>query len=289
MFRKLARCLYQSLVIRPLTLPCLRRLAAESCPVAQAVGRALAADIDGHFSFDESDWISRIERLRSGLLSDRHEIKIIDYGAGLPDAHLTTEEMYRGRLVVGTVDEICRGASKSSQSAALLFRLIREIQPDICIELGTSLGISSCYLAAAMRLNGFGRIVTLEGSPALVIAARNNFQGLDLTNISIIEGRFQDTLKDVLLAQQPIDVAFIDGHHDERATVAYFEQILPALSSRALLVFDDITWSPGMQRAWQAITADARTGIAIEVKGGIGLCIVSDCVTRQWRSAIKLH
>jgi predicted O-methyltransferase YrrM len=43
-----------------------------------------------------------------------------------------------------------------------------------------------------------------------------------------------------------LDFAFIDGHHDERATVAYFQQMKPSLSPGAVVLFYDIKWSSGM-------------------------------------------
>ena len=45
----------------------------------------------------------------------------------------------------------------------------------------------------------------------------------------------------------------IDGHHDEQATIAYFEKFIPYLSKNSIIVFDDISWSDGMRRAWNTI------------------------------------
>ena len=47
--------------------------------------------------------------------------------------------------------------------------------------------------------------------------------------------------------------AFIDVHHDDKATVACFKQILPYIADEAVIVFDDISWSDGMKRAWKKI------------------------------------
>jgi predicted O-methyltransferase YrrM len=86
--------------------------------------------------------------------------------------------------------------------------------------LGTCLGISTSYLAAALKLNLAGSVVTLEGAETKARLAAQNFRELGLSNVCTIVGRFQDTLDDVL---EPIKFAFIDGHHEESATLAYFE------------------------------------------------------------------
>jgi predicted O-methyltransferase YrrM len=163
--------------------------------------------------------------------------------------------------------------AKSGRSGLLLFRLVREFSPASCLELGTSIGISAAFQATALELNGSGRLLTLERKPFLVETARNHFAHLGLTRCAVREGQFQDTLDDALAEIAPIDYAFIDGHHDEHATVTYFDRICGALAETAVLVFDDITWSEGMARAWARIASDPRVGIAADL-GNIGICVV---------------
>jgi predicted O-methyltransferase YrrM len=163
--------------------------------------------------------------------------------------------------------------SKSGRSGHLLFRLVREFSPASCLELGTCIGVSAAFQAAALELNGVGRLLTLERKPLLVETARNHFAQLGLTRVAVRQGLFQDTLDVALAEMAPIDYAFIDGHHDEHATVEYFDRICGALAETAVLVFDDIKWSEGMERAWARIAADRRVGIAADL-GNIGVCVV---------------
>lgn len=135
------------------------------------------------------------------------------------------------------------------------------------------MGISTSFQAAALKLNGMGKIVTLEGAKSLASLAERHFQALGLDNANIVIGRFQDTLGEVLNAYKSVDYVFIDGHHDEKATLAYYEQIKPFLSERALLVFDDISWSEGMKGAWKTIMADERVKISVDLRQ-IGVCII---------------
>ena len=150
----------------------------------------------------------------------------------------------------------------------------------VCLELGTSLGITAAYEAAALTLNGTGRLVTLEGADTIASLASQNLAGVGLTNVTIVVGRFQDTLDGVLRDHRPIDYAFVDGHHDERATVRYFQQILPALAPRAVLVFDDIAWNTGMVRAWKAVSEHPAVVLAVDL-GAMGICVIDPASSRR--------
>ena len=245
------------------------------------VANALREAFENTSTPDEEVWIERIESLRKKLNTSSTEITVTDYGAGSPDFELTDEEMYQGRILTRTIGDVCRSASTPYFWSRLLFKLIREFKPSVCLEMGTCLGISTCYQAAALKLNQFGKIVTMEGAASLAELAKQHFQELGLDNVSLLLGRFQDTLGEVLNVQESIDYAFIDGHHDEEATLAYFERLYPFLSKRALLIFDDISWSRGMKRAWKAIERDKRVKISVDLLVvGIGI-IDAEIETKQ--------
>ena len=107
-----------------------------------------------------------------------------------------------------------------------------------------------------------------------MLAARN-LAGLHLRNIEVVTGRFDRTLDNVLRTAATLDYAFIDDHHDEHATVAYFQQLAPFMLADALLVFDDISWSLGMVRAWATITTDPRIRAAVSLRA-VGLCVLDE-------------
>lgn len=251
----------------------LSRLSSQPDVISKLLLSALKSTLENKLTPEEQAWIDQIESLRQELNNSTTEISIVDYGAGLPNLHPADEVMHQGRVTTRSVGEVCQTNSKSRSWSLLLFQLIREFKPSVCIELGTCLGISTAYQAAALKLNQQGKIITLEGAESLASLANQNFQTLDLDNVSVVMGRFQDTLSNVLNEQGPIDCAFIDGHHDEKATIAYFWQIYPFLTKSAVLVFDDISWSKGMQRAWNTIEADQRVGISINLSN-IGICVV---------------
>ena len=236
------------------------------------IGDSLQEASRGDLSSEEGIWIDRIETLRKTLSISRTEIDVVDFGAGEPNLVVSNEKMQSGRFVTRTVGSICRTASMPPLGSMVLFKLIRKFKPTNCVELGTSLGISAAYEAAALAINHSGQLTTLEGSETLAILAVKNHNYLGLTNVKVVIGRFQDTLPSVLEANKPVDYVFIDGHHDENATVAYFETIKRYLAEKSLIIFDDISWSPGMKNAWKIIAADDQISISIDLKQ-IGVCI----------------
>jgi len=280
-FKKIVSKLYWTTYVRLKMWKEISRLHTEGNVTPKSLVNALTAVLKNSTSGGEKVWIDRIESLRNELNSSHVNISIIDYGAGSPDINLTADEMYRGRLVTTTIGEACQGSSQPHK-CFLLFRLIREFRPSVCLELGTSLGISAAYQAAALELNHHGEIVTLEGAESLASLARENFERLDLERVIVRVGRFQDTLGRVLREHASMDFAFIDGHHDEHATLAYFEQIFPFLSKNAVIVFDDISWSKGMERAWNTITTDKRIKTSVDL-GKVGICIISNSQIQEFK------
>ena len=71
---------------------------------------------------------------------------------------------------------------------------------------------------------------------------------------------------------QTIDVTYIDGNHEKRATLDYFERLKPHLSQNGIVLFDDIHWTTDMEEAWQMITQCHGFSYTIDL-GRIGLGI----------------
>lgn len=235
---------------------------------------SIVATLNRKASHEEKVWIDKIESLRSRLNTSSQQVTYIDYGAGSPELNLTSQQMYEGKIKSSTIGKICRTASKQPAWCFLLFSLVRNFQPVTCLELGTCLGISTAYLAAGLELNRSGMVTTLEGAGVLASEARRNLCELGLAKVDLITGRFQDKLPEVLRAQKHFDFVYIDGHHDEQATLSYFEQILPFLNNNALIVFDDISWSEGMRKAWDTILSCEKVRLSV-VFYGVGICTIA--------------
>ncbi|MDX1990765.1 MAG: class I SAM-dependent methyltransferase [bacterium] len=251
----------------------LDKLLQEIDPQAQQLGQAIKATFSKTISPEEQPFIERIEALRHQMETSDESMTVMDFGAGKRTDTLTDEEMYQGRTKTLTVAAAC-SHSKPPEWALLLFKLVREFKPKALVEMGTNVGISASYQASALKLNGDGgRLMTLEGAEALADLSQRNFHSLGLDNVRCVVGRFQDTLDGVLEELRPLDYAFIDGHHEEKATINYFHQILPYTAPTALMIFDDINWNEGMHNAWETIIAHERVDLAVEMEE-IGICVV---------------
>lgn len=237
------------------------------------LGTSIREAAEGRTDALERVWFGRIEALRRQLLASTEEVALVDFGAGPRNSVQDAREMSAGRHLTRTVRQMC-GASKSPFWAEVMFRLIRRFRPRSGLELGTCLGVSAAYQAAAMQLNAEGHLTTCEGAPAAADRSRRNLEILGLSGrVDVVPGRFDDTLPGLLGRIAPVDWVFIDGHHDDGATRAYFARIAPALAERAVVVFDDISWSAGMERAWRAITENQRITAAVDL-GKVGVTLL---------------
>lgn len=182
----------------------------------------------------------QIEKERQTLLKNFTQLNITDFGAGSRVLKQT------GR----SVSAIAKSSLKQKKFGQLLFRMVNYYKPVNILEIGTSLGISTSYLAYA---NTQSKVITLEGSDAIAKEARKIFETLHLKNIELIEGNFADTLQPVLQSLQTIDLAFIDGNHSLQPTIDYFLQILNKSNNNTIIIADDIHWSKEMEQAWHFI------------------------------------
>jgi predicted O-methyltransferase YrrM len=129
----------------------------------------------------------------------------------------------------------------SPETGTLLYMLARSSGARVIIEFGTSFGISTLYLAAALRDNGGGRLITTEFEPSKVMRAKANLTEGGL--IDLVEVREGDALQ-TLSADLPetIDLLLLDG------AKAIYPEILSLVESRlrpgALVIADNADFSP---------------------------------------------
>lgn len=194
----------------------------------------------------------RIENLRKMMLHNDTTLVVEDLGAGSRVAKSRERK----------VKDIARSSLKPKKYGQLLFRMADYYGAEQILELGTSLGITTAYLAAAREGS---RVVTLEGADAVATQAIANFNSLQLRNIELIKGNFDVTLSSALKAMERVDLAFIDGNHAYAPTMNYFRQLLPSLHDESILVFDDIHWSRQMEQAWDEIRNDERVILSIDL------------------------
>lgn len=219
--------------------------------------------------------LDRIEDLRSRLLESAETIETVDFGAGSPTAGLSARTMHAGVKRRTTIGDGVRRMSKSPEWCRLLFGIVAGLRVERALELGTGMGISAAYQATAIAVTTGGQLVTIEGSPTMAGLAETHLKALDLLPqfVTVEVGRFCDILGTVLDRVAPLDYVFVDGHHDEAATLSYFTQIKPYLSPSATVAFDDIDWSDGMRRAWAKVIDDPAVALSLDC-GRLGLATV---------------
>ncbi len=261
---------YSLATVRPRLALIERRSDANVKLVTRSVRRALSNGT-GVSAFED------IERARQTLLADSNPISISDFGAGKGGAQEDSDLASRGVEVTKTVGEAAQ-PSKSQFWCRFLYWLTWEVQSKATLEFGTCVGISASYQAAAMKdrsLEG-STVISMEGSPSLAARALETVSELGFESVVAIEcGRFVDLLPKVIEHHQPFDIVFIDGHHDEVATVEYFEALRGATAPDAVIIFDDIRWTPGMTRAWEQVKNDNRVNASIDL-GSVGICLLGD-------------
>jgi predicted O-methyltransferase YrrM len=194
-----------------------------------------------------------VEQQRSFLLRNETVITVEDFGAG------STKGLTKQR----SVQRIASTSLKPKKYAQLLYRLVNYFQPKQILELGTSLGITTAYLAKA---NKAATVTTMEGSTAVAEVAKQQFDALQLRNIKIVTDNFDETLQPVIdNADQSFDFVFIDGNHRKEPTLRYFEQLLAKTDNDTVFVFDDIHWSKEMEEAWELIKQHSSVTLTIDL------------------------
>lgn len=129
----------------------------------------------------------------------------------------------------------------SRETGVLLYMLARGFKARVIVEYGTSFGISTLYLAAALRDNGGGRIITTEFEPSKIARARAHLAEAGL--IDLIEFREGDALATLRRdLPEAIDLVLLDG------AKALYGDILDLLEHRlspgAFIVADNAEYSP---------------------------------------------
>lgn len=229
---------------------------------------AIQMGLQKDFSEDQMDWIDRITDARTMAIAD-------------------------ARLITLPNEEIMEVGKRFKQTAVsqlygrLLYAIILMFKPKNALELGTGMGSSTMYQCAGLEANQSGKMTTIELHEPTSSFAEKNMSKLGVTRASFRVGSFQDLLVDILVELGSVDYVFIDGHHQEGPTVSYFHKVLSHLTSTAIIIFDDISWSDGMKRAWETIQDDARVKVAVDLER-MGVCIISDTLETKDRFKIEV-
>ena len=198
---------------------------------------------------------SILKEYRKALLTNKNSIEVTDFGAGSKVFKSNTREICK----------IAKTAGISPKRAELLFRIAHYFQPSSILEIGTSLGLATSALSLGSRSVGTkAKITTLEGCPETAKIAQNQFRQFGLTNINSVVTEFNSYLSDFQRSTFDFHLIFFDGNHSKKATLDYFELLLPSITNDSVWIFDDIHWSPEMEEAWKIIKNHPKVKVTID-------------------------
>lgn len=195
---------------------------------------------------------AKIEAWRAALKRSKETIEILDLGAG-------GQKQPRRKRRLSSI--VSRGAIPPKYGQ-LMYRIACRFGASNILELGTSCGISTLYLAMPYKK---GKTITIEGCPETAKVAKAGFDRLGADHIDLRVGSFDELLPQALKDLPRLDIVFFDGDHREESTMRYFEQCLPYIHNESIFVFDDIHWSPEMERAWNNIAKHPKVKLSFDL------------------------
>jgi len=161
-----------------------------------------------------------------------------------------------------TISQTVHLTAVNKKYGKLLYHLAFYFKPDSIVEMGTSLGISTLYLACG---NPEARLITIEANSQLSSLAGEGFKMLGYQHIISMNETFVSALEKVREVELGNTLIFLDGDHTYDATMHYYQACLSLKTKSIILVFDDIRWSSEMLRAWRMITQSPESGTTIDL------------------------
>jgi len=204
------------------------------------------------FTREDDENLKDIKVWRNELSANHHKLTTADLGAG-SIVHIGKDRK---------ISRIVRNSSISHKFGRILYALVNEFKPAIIIELGTGIGISTAYLAKACPES---HVISVEGDRGKMDFAIKSIELLGLKNVSFRNGSFKDVLPGLIRdSVQPL-LVFIDGDHSYKGTMEYFTEIITSVNSETVIIFDDIRWSPDMEKAWNEIRQYQEVKISVDL------------------------
>ena len=194
---------------------------------------------------------SILKKYRKSLLQDTNYIEVTDFGAG--------SKVFKSNR--RQIAKIAKTAGISSKRSKLLYRVIEYFKPETILEIGTSLGLATSALALG---NINSKVITLEGCPQTSSVAKIQLEKFNYNNVESITTEFKSYLSDIVLSTLKFKLIYFDGNHSKKATLDYFDFLLPTIENDSVWIFDDIHWSSEMEEAWEIIKNHPKVKVTID-------------------------
>ncbi|WP_329805605.1 O-methyltransferase [Flavobacterium facile] len=192
-----------------------------------------------------------LKQYRNSLLENKNTIEVTDFGAGSRVFKSNTRQ----------IAKIAQTAGISPKRAELLFRIVNYFQPETILEIGTSLGLATSALSLG---NTSSKLITLEGCPKTQNQCQLQLQKFNIKNVECINTEFSSYFKNFQLQSSNFQLIYFDGNHSQKATLDYFELLLPTITNDSVWIFDDIHWSAEMENAWEIIKKHPKVKVTID-------------------------
>jgi predicted O-methyltransferase YrrM len=215
----------------------------------------------------DKEIIQSVEHLRKKMISDRRRILVQDMGSKSE----LLKNAYRN------VSDIARRSPVPEKYGVLLANMAAVFGNPLIIEFGTSLGISTIYLAEACK---DVKVITIEGCPSIAEIAKQNFIDAGLTNISLLTGSFDAFIPDLALQGVKPGLIFIDGNHRKKPVLDYFNKMAGLADNNTVIVIDDIYYSSQMSEAWAEIKLHKKVSVTIDIFR-MGICFFREGINHN--------
>jgi predicted O-methyltransferase YrrM len=193
-----------------------------------------------------------LHTIRTQLQKNTTKIEVTDFGAG--SRKLNSNKR--------AINQIVKYGIAQKKQAEFLYRLINKFNPSNIVELGTSVGLTSLYIAKA---NTRSTLYTIEGCPNLYQFSKELFNEKGVNNIQSINANFNDEFPKLLSKLETLDILYIDGNHAYEPTINYFNMGLKKKNTNSIFIFDDIYWSSGMEKAWKEICDHPEVTLSLDL------------------------
>jgi predicted O-methyltransferase YrrM len=200
----------------------------------------------------DPDIVCSIEKVRKKMFSDQRSIIIEDLCSG--SEFLKTD--------LRKVSYLARNSHLPVKYGVFLSNMAAEFGEALIIEFGTSLGISTLYMASSCT---GATVKTFEVSPAVADIAIGNFNGEGRKNIEVYTGSNDKVLSDILKSNITPGLIFIGGIHPKEAIINYFSKVTEIADSKTVIIIENIYGSRGAEEAWNEIKQFKRVSVTVDI------------------------
>lgn len=215
-------------------------------PILYAFCEQVLDDDRHYYAFEE------IEAWRAALVQDGRMLDILDLGTGRRMQPITRR----------TIWSVAEHSLSPPWKGQLLFRTISWWKPDLIVELGTSLGVSTAYLAKAGSRTP---VVTIDGAEQLQQLAREGWTALGIQNITSFTAPFTEALLRIPWRDSQRPLIYLDGDHEPAKVQSLLQEIKLLANQPFLIVMDDIRSSTEMWTVWKDCKANFPSGAWLDL------------------------